>query len=188
MIHPLAKVLTHKIGKYTSVWQYTVILEDAIIGDHCNINCHVFIENDVAIGNNVTVKSGVYLWDGLSIEDDVFIGPNVTFTNDQRPRSKQFPTNFQRTILKTKCSLGASSVILGGVSIGKYAMVGAASLVTKDVPDRALVIGSPAKVVGWLNNDGSKMIFENGFYIDQAGSKWVVVNNELILKNENTFS
>jgi UDP-2-acetamido-3-amino-2,3-dideoxy-glucuronate N-acetyltransferase len=185
MIHPLADVLTQKIGKNTSIWQFTVILRDAVIGDHCNINCHVFIENDVVIGNNVTVKSGVYLWDGLSIEDDVFIGPNVTFTNDQRPRSKHYPTNFQRTILKTKCTVGASSVILGGVSIGEYAMIGAASLVTKDVPARALVLGSPAKVVGWLNHDGSKMVFEDGFYKDQAGNKWVVVNNELILKNEN---
>jgi len=188
MIHPLADVLTQKIGKNTSIWQFTVILKDAVIGDHCNINCHVFIENDVVIGNNVTVKAGVYLWDGLIIEDDVFIGPNVTFINDQSPRSKQYPTNFQRTILKTKCSVGAASVILGGVSIGEYAMIGAASLVTKDVPARALVLGSPAKVVAWLNNDGSKMVFENGLYIDLEGNKWVLVNNELKLKDEDPLS
>lgn len=100
MIHPLAEVQTKNIGANSQVWQFAVILEGAVIGDECNINCHTFIENDVLIGDRVTVKSGVYLWDGLVIEDDVFIGPNVTFTNDKYPRSKQYPGEFQKTIIK----------------------------------------------------------------------------------------
>jgi UDP-2-acetamido-3-amino-2,3-dideoxy-glucuronate N-acetyltransferase len=185
MIHDLADVKSTNIGKNTSIWQFAVVLKGAVIGSDCNINCHTFIENDVVIGNNVTVKSGVYLWDGLTVEDNVFIGPNVTFTNDQRPKSKQYPTEFQKTILKSKCSVGAAAVILGGVIIGEFAMVGAASLVTKDVPARALVVGTPAKIVGWLNHDGTKMDFQDDFYIDKDDNKWVVFNNELIMKYEN---
>lgn len=188
MIHSLADVNSQNIGKNTSIWQFSVVLPGALIGENCNINCHVFIENDVVIGNNVTVKSGVYLWDGLTIEDDVFIGPNVSFTNDATPRSKEYPISFQRTLLKRKCSIGAASVVLGGVTIGEFAMIGAGSLVSKNVPARALVVGSPAKIVGWLNNDGTKMIFKDGYYVDKAGQKWFVDNNELELKNGNTFS
>lgn len=181
MIHQLADVQTKKIGQDTYIWQYTVVLKDAEIGNNCNINCHVFIENDVVIGSNVTVKSGVYLWDGLKVEDGVFIGPNVSFTNDHRPRSKHYPLTFQRTILKKNCSIGAASIILGGITVGAYAMVGAASLVTKNVPSRALVIGSPARIVAWLNIDGSKMDFQDGFYIDAEGNRWTEQNGELIL-------
>ena len=187
MLHPLADIQSNKIGVNTNIWQYTVILKGAVIGENCNINCHVFIENDVVIGNNVTIKPGVQIWDGICIEDDVFIGPNVTFTNDLRPRSKQYPEIFLKTVIKNKASIGANATIIGGIIIGQYAMVGAASLVTKNVPLRALVVGTPAKIVGWLNKDGSKMIHHDGFYIDNDNNKWVVVNNELKLKNENPF-
>lgn len=152
MIHPLAEVQTQKIGANTRVWQFSVILEGAVIGDECNINCHTFIENDVLIGDRVTVKSGVYLWDGLVIEDDVFIGPNVTFTNDKYPRSKQYPEEFQRTVIKKGASIGAASIILGGCVIGENSMVAAGALVTKDVPPNTLVLGSPARIVKYLND------------------------------------
>ena len=112
MIHELSDVKTTAIGSATKVWQYSVILERARIGNNCNINCHVFIENDVVIGNDVTVKSGVYIWDGVTIEDNVFIGPNVTFTNDKRPRSKQYPESFLRTTIKRNASIGAASIII----------------------------------------------------------------------------
>lgn len=147
MISPLADVKSSTIGNTTRVWQYAIILENAVIGENCNINCHTFIENDVVIGNRVTIKSGVYLWDGIKIEDDVFIGPNVTFTNDKYPRSKQYPEQFQRTLIKKGASIGAGAIILGGVTIGEKAMVAAGALVTKDVPPFTLVKGSPAKVV-----------------------------------------
>lgn len=147
MIHPAAEVQTNLIGTGTNIWQFTVVLERAQIGSNCNINSHCFIENDVVIGNNVTVKCGVYLWDGLRIEDNVFIGPNVTFTNDKYPRSKQYPEEFQRIYIRKGASVGAGSIIMGGVTIGENAMIGAGSLVTKDVPDSVLVMGAPAKFV-----------------------------------------
>lgn len=146
MIHPLSDVQAHSIPDSTRIWQYVVILENAIIGENCNINSHCFIENDVKIGNNVTVKCGVYLWDGITIEDNVQIGPNVTFTNDKYPRAKQ-PFKLQRTIIQKGASIGAFSTILGGVTIGENAMVGAGSLVTKNIPANELWYGSPAKFI-----------------------------------------
>ncbi len=144
-IHPLSDVQTSKIGDNTFVWQFTVILKEAVIGDNCNINCQVFIENNVIIGNNVTVKPGVQIWDGLRIEDNVFIGPNVTFTNDRYPRSKQYPEEFQQTIIKKGASIGANATILGGLIIGENALIGAGSVVTKNVPPGELWVGNPAK-------------------------------------------
>jgi len=180
MIHKLADIKTDKIGNGTDIWQFVVILSDAIIGKNCNINCHVFIENDVKIGDNVTVKSGVQLWDGIKIENDVFIGPNVTFTNDKFPRSKEYPAKFQEILLKKNASIGAGATILGGVEVGEFALVGAGSLVTKNVPDRALVVGSPAKIIGWLNNDGTRMIKKKDHYVDQNGVKWIIKKKSLV--------
>lgn len=146
-IHPLADVQSKTIGNNTNFWQFSVVLKGAEIGENCNICSHTFIENDVIIGNNVTVKSGVYLWDGLTIEDDVFIGPNATFTNDKYPRSKQYPEKFQTITLKQGASIGANATILGGITIGQNAMIGAGSVVTKNVPNEELWIGNPAKFV-----------------------------------------
>lgn len=143
-IHPLADVHSVQIGKDTNLWQFCVVLPKAIIGNSCNINAHCLIENDVVVGNNVTVKCGVYLWDGITVEDNVFIGPNVTFTNDKYPRSKQYPQAFLRTVIKKGASIGAASVILGGVTIGENAMIAAGSIVTKNVPDGELWMGNPA--------------------------------------------
>ena len=144
-IHEKAEVQTGSIGNGTLVWQYSIILKGAKLGNNCNINAHVFIENDVVIGNNITVKCGVQLWDGITVEDDVFIGPNVTFTNDKYPRSKVYPDEFSKTIIKKGASIGANATILGGIVIGKNAMIGAGSVVTKDVPEGELWIGNPAK-------------------------------------------
>ncbi|MDR1544699.1 MAG: N-acetyltransferase [Prevotellaceae bacterium] len=146
-IHKLSDIQSAKIGKNTNVWQFCVILPDTEIGDNCNICSHCFIENDVKIGNNVTVKCGVYLWDGIEIEDDVFVGPNVTFTNDKYPRSKQYSEEFQKTVIKKGASIGAGATILGGVTVGEKAMIGAGSVVTKDIPSGELWVGNPAKFV-----------------------------------------
>ena len=146
-IHPLSDVKSVSIGEGTRVWQYSVIFVDAKIGENCNICAHTLVENDVIIGNNVTLKSGVYIWDGITIEDDVFIGPNATFTNDKRPRSKVFPESYPKTLIKSGASIGANATILPGICIGKKAMVGAGAVVTKDVPDYAVVVGNPAKVI-----------------------------------------
>lgn len=145
MIHPLSDVQSTKIGKNTNVWQFCVILPKAAVGENCNICSHCFIENDVVIGNNVTIKCGVQLWDGLYVEDNVFIGPNVTFTNDLYPKSKQKPDLFRKTIIESGASIGANSTILCGIKIGKNSLIGAGSVVTKDVGENELWYGSPAR-------------------------------------------
>jgi acetyltransferase-like isoleucine patch superfamily enzyme len=180
MIHPKSDVQSKRVGENTSIWQYVVVLEGAKIGQDCNISCNVFIENDVELGDSVTVKSGVQLWDGIRIKDNVFIGPNVSFTNDKNPRSKQYPDQFQKTVIREYASIGAGAVILGGIEIGAYALVGAGALVTRDVPARAMVIGQPAEIVAWVNGDGTKMKNRNGFWIDNKGQKWVAENNRLV--------
>ena len=153
MIHKLADVQSSNIPESTRIWQFVVVLPAAIIGENCNICSQCFIENDVNIGDNVTIKNGVYLWDGIRIEDNVFIGPNVTFTNDKYPRSKQYPDSFQHTTIKKGASIGAASVILGGVTIGENAMIGAGSVVTKNVPANELWVGNPARFVRVINNN-----------------------------------
>lgn len=153
--HPLADVQSPHIGPNTRVWQFVVILPGARLGADCNICSHTLIENNVVIGDRVTVKSGVQLWDGTRIEDDVFIGPNVTFTNDAFPRSKQYPPNFAVVTVRTGASIGGGATILPGVTIGRDAMVGAGAVVTKSVPDRAVVVGNPARVVRYIS-DGDK--------------------------------
>lgn len=150
MIHVLSDCLSKNIGLDTNVWQYVVILSNAVIGHNCNICAHCFIENDVKIGDNVTIKSGVYLWDGIVVEDNVQIGPNVTFTNDKYPRAKKDFT-LQKTLIKNNASIGAASTILGGLTIGENAMIGAGSLVTKNIPANELWVGSPAKFVRKLD-------------------------------------
>lgn len=148
-IHPLSDVQSKNIGLGTKIWQFSVIFKNASIGQNCNINAHTLIENDVVIGNNVTVKSGVYLWDGIIIEDNVFIGPCVTFTNDKKPRSKKYPDEFPKTRVEKGASIGANSTILPGIKIGKNALIGAGAVVTKDVPENAIVVGNPAIIKGY---------------------------------------
>lgn len=146
MIHPLSDCQKENIAESTNVWQFVVVLPKATIGENCNICSHCFIENDVVIGNNVTVKCGVYLWDGITIEDNVQIGPSVTFTNDKYPRAKT-PFKLQRILIKKNASIGAGSIILGGITIGENAMIGAGSVVTKDIPENELWFGNPAKFI-----------------------------------------
>lgn len=147
MIHALADVHSADIGENTNIWQFCVVLEGATIGKNCNICAHVFIENDVRIGDNVTVKCGVQLWDGITLENNVFIGPNATFSNDKAPRSKEYPERFLQTLVKEGASIGANATILPGITIGRGAMVGAGAVVTRDVPDGVTVVGNPARIL-----------------------------------------
>ncbi|MEZ7008004.1 acyltransferase [Aeromonas sp. S13(2024)] len=146
-IHHLSDVMSSDIGDNTRIWQYSVVLQGARIGKECNICAHTLIEGNVTIGDRVTIKSGVYIWDGVTIEDDVFIGPCVAFTNDRHPRSKIYPDEFSKMLIKNGASIGANATLLPGITIGRYAMVGAGSVVTKDVPDYAVVVGNPAKII-----------------------------------------
>ena len=141
MIHQLSYVQSKNIGENTNIWQYCVVLPDAKIGDNCNICSHCFIENEVVIGNNVTVKNGVYLYDGITVEDDVFIGPNATFCNDRYPKSKNKNFKLEPIIIKKGASIGANATILPGVTIGEGALVGAGTVVTKDVADNVIYKG-----------------------------------------------
>ena len=146
-IHPSSDVQSKQIGEGTRVGQYVVILPGAVIGRDGNICSHCFIENKVVVGDRVTVKCGVQLWDGVTLEDDVFVGPNATFTNDRVPRSRNASATLLPTLVKKGASIGANATILPGLTIGEGAMVGAGSVVTKDVPPRTLVVGNPARVV-----------------------------------------
>lgn len=157
MIHPLADVHTKNIGKDTKIWQFCVVLEKAKIGSNCNINAQCLIENEVVIGDNVTIKSGVQVWDGVRLEDNAFIGPNVTFTNDLAPRSKQYPDSFLKTVVQKNASIGANSTIIAGINVGQNAMIGAGSVVTKDVPEYGLVYGNPARLQGYVCECGKKL-------------------------------
>jgi acetyltransferase-like isoleucine patch superfamily enzyme len=154
-IHPLADVQTSRIGANTLIWQFCVVLPGARIGSDCNICAQVFIENDVRIGDRVTVKSGVQLWDGIVLEDDVFIGPNATFTNDRFPRSKQRQQSHPVTVVRSGASVGANATILPGLTIGREAMIGAGAVVTKNVPDRAIMKGNPARIAGYVSHSAS---------------------------------
>ena len=145
MIHPLTDCQA-QVPEDTNIWQFCVVLPQARIGHNCNICSHCFIENDVMIGDNVTIKCGVQLWDGITLEDDVFVGANVTFTNDKYPRSKQ-PFELLPIVVKKGATIGAGSTILAGVTIGEGAMIGAGSVVTKNVPANELWVGNPAKFV-----------------------------------------
>ncbi|ATD62975.1 MAG: WxcM-like domain-containing protein [Janthinobacterium svalbardensis] len=155
------------IGAATNVWAFAHVLGGARIGAECNICDHVFIENDVVLGDRVTVKCGVQLWDGITIGDDVFIGPNATFANDKFPRSKQYLAQVARTSIRRGASIGAGAVILPGIIIAENAMVGAGAVVTKNVPAHAIVVGNPARVVGYTNASPST---EHGPLLGTAAS------------------
>ena len=146
-VHPQALLESEKIGSGTRVWAFAHVLPGAVVGRDCNVCDHVFIENDVVVGDRVTVKCGVQLWDGIRIEDDVFLGPNVTFTNDRYPRSRQHPPRYPETIVKQGASIGANATLLPGLVVGPGAMIGAGAVVTRNVPANAVVVGNPARIL-----------------------------------------
>jgi len=150
-VHPQALCESAAVGANTRVWAFAHVLPGARIGRDCNICDHVFIENDAVVGDRVTIKCGVQLWDGLRVADDVFIGPNVTFSNDKYPKSKHYQDEVLKTFIGEGASIGGGAAVLPGLRIGARAMVGAGSVVTRDVPERAIVSGNPARIVGYVD-------------------------------------
>ncbi len=159
-LHPMALVdQGASVGAGTRVYAFAHVLPGAVIGEDCNLCDHTFVEGKVRVGNRVTIKCGVYLWDGLVVEDDVFIGPCAAFTNDMRPRSKQYPAEYLQTVLKQGCSIGANATVLPGINIGRWAMIAAGAVVTRDVPDFGLVVGNPGRLRGWVCQCANKLDF-----------------------------
>ena len=167
-IHSSALVETTLIGEGSRIWAYTHVMHDVPIGAHCNIGDHCFVEAGATIGNAVTIKNGNMLWEGVHVGDGVFVGPAVVFTNDLYPRSPRLPQAQHRyadkswlkpTVIKHGASLGARCVILAGITLGEFCMVGAGSTVTRSVPPYALVVGSPARVRGWVCQCGQPLAF-----------------------------
>lgn len=157
-VHEKAICESDKIGDGTRIWAFAHVLPGASIGRDCNVCDNVFIENDVRIGDRVTLKCGVQVWDGIEIGSDVFIGPNATFTNDRFPRSKQYPPSFAKTTVQAGASIGANATILPGITIGSNSMIGAGAVVTRSVPSNAIVVGNPAKIVGYVTAGGKSKV------------------------------
>jgi acetyltransferase-like isoleucine patch superfamily enzyme len=164
-------VETDTIGANSRVWAFSHVMAGAHVGKNCNIGEHCFIESGASIGDHTVIKNGCMVWEGIKIEKEVFVGPNVFFTNDLYPRSRNIPSaknHYKRkqnwlvpTVVKRGASLGAGAVILAGVIIGEYSMVAAGSVVTKDVPPYGLVKGNPGRLSGWVCQCGKPVVFDN---------------------------
>lgn len=154
--HPQALVESDSVGDGTRVWAWAHVMKGARVGADCNIGEHCFVEQGVVLGDRVTVKNGVALWDGVTAEDDVFFGPNAVLTNDLRPRSK-VRREYVPTLIEKGASIGANATLLCGISIGRYAMVGAGAVVIRDVPAHALVVGNPARIAGFVCRCGARL-------------------------------
>ncbi len=163
-------VETKRIGYGTRIWAFSHVMYDVSIGANCNIGEHCFIEGGAVIGSNVTIKNGNMLWDGVTLEDGVFVGPHVSFTNDLYPRSPRLAQAKQRyngrdwlvpTLVQQGASLGAGAVLLAGITVGEFSIVGAGAVVPCDVPVHALVVGNPARVIGWVCQCGQRLNFQH---------------------------
>jgi len=182
-IHPKAIVDSKNIGTGTRIWAFTHILKGANIGCNCNVGDHCYIENDVKIANEVVIKNGVSLWEGVHIEDRVFVGPNVSFTNDLRPRSKAFRKKYDITLVKEGASIGANSTLISPLTVGRFALIGGGAVVTNDVPDFGLVYGNPAHLVAFVCRCAKKLpirLEQNGIITCSCGLSYQ--KRRLILK------
>jgi UDP-2-acetamido-3-amino-2,3-dideoxy-glucuronate N-acetyltransferase len=159
-IHPKALVETEDIGADTRIWAFAHVMAGAHIGEHCDICDHAFVESGARLGNNVTVKNGVALWDGITVEDDVFLGPHCVLTNDFNPRAylKKTGASLEKTLIRCNATIGANATILCGITIGRFAFIGAGSTVIRSVPDYALMVGNPARQIGWMCRCSHKLL------------------------------
>ncbi len=160
-VHPLGLCESDRVGPGTRVWAFTHVMAGAVVGADCNIGEGAFIESGAILGDRVTVKNGVSVWDGVRVEDGVFLGPACVLTNRRRPRSRQGRSEskplFDQTVIKTGATIGAGAILVAPVEIGRFAMVGAGAVVIRRVPDHALVVGNPARSIGWVCECGQKL-------------------------------
>jgi UDP-2-acetamido-3-amino-2,3-dideoxy-glucuronate N-acetyltransferase len=188
-VHPHALVETDEIGAHTRIWAFAHVMAGVRIGSDCNIGDHCFIEAGVRLGNGVTMKNGVSIWQGVEIQDNVFLGPNCVFTNDPNPRAyiKKSSEAFTSTHVSARCTIGANATIVCGVTIGQYAFVGAGTVVIRDVPDFALVVGNPGRQIGWMCICATKLSknadMPRSFACDACGRKFTAVKHALILQD-----
>ncbi len=173
-----------KIGNGTKIWHFCHIMSKAEIGENCSFGQNVFVADDVKIGNNVKVQNNVSIYTGVICEDDVFLGPSMVFTNITNPRSAVVRKGqYETTLVKKGASIGANATIVCGHTVGQYAFIGAGAVVTKDVPDFALMVGTPAKQIGWMSRYGHRLNFdENNIAVcPESNEKYKLNNNKVEL-------
>jgi len=171
-----------KIGENTKIWHFCHILSNTKIGRNCSFGQNCVVGPNVKVGDGVKVQNNISIYDGVEIEDDVFLGPSMVFTNVINPRAFiQRKNEFKKTLLKKGCSIGANATIVCGITIGEYALIGAGAVVNRDVKPYALMVGVPARQIGWVDKAGNRMKFnEEGIAIDSYdGSKYKLENNEI---------
>ncbi len=170
------------IGADTKIWHFSHIMPKCILGKKCNIGQNVVISPEVILGNNVKVQNNVSIYTGVICEDDVFLGPSMVFTNVMNPRSAVNRRNqYMKTIVKRGASIGANATIVCGNPIGEYAFIGAGSVVTKEVPDYALIVGNPAKQIGWMSTFGHRLEFDenNEAICPESKEKYILTDNKV---------
>jgi UDP-2-acetamido-3-amino-2,3-dideoxy-glucuronate N-acetyltransferase len=172
-----------QIGAGTRIWHFSHIMARAVVGKSCNIGQNVYIDNDVTIGNGVKIQNNVSVYKGVVVEDDVFLGPSMVFTNVINPRSFiERKQEFKPTVVRKGATIGANATIVCGVEIGAYALVGAASVVTKNVVPYALVVGNPGRQVGWVSEQGYKLAFKDGKAFCEEEQQSYSMTNNLVQK------
>ncbi len=172
------------IGEGTKIWHFSHIMPNCVIGKNCNIGQNVVISPEVVLGNNVKVQNNVSIYTGVVCEDDVFLGPSMVFTNVINPRSAINRRNqYQKTLVKRGATIGANATIVCGITIGEYAFVGAGAVVTKDVKPYSLVVGNPARHIGWMSEYGHRLHFdENNIAICPESNEKYVLDNDNVHK------
>tara|TARA_B100000989_G_scaffold298277_1_gene286857 strand:- start:5321 stop:5893 length:573 start_codon:yes stop_codon:yes gene_type:complete len=170
------------IGSGTKIWHFCHIMKDSIIGKNCNIGQNVVVSPKVILGNNVKVQNNVSIYTGVVCEDDVFLGPSMVFTNVINPRSHVVRRDqYIKTVVRKGATIGANATIVCGNTIGTYSLIGAGAVVTKDVANYALVVGNPAKQIGWVSEHGERLIFENNMsYCPKSHIKYIIRDNKVL--------
>jgi UDP-2-acetamido-3-amino-2,3-dideoxy-glucuronate N-acetyltransferase len=175
-----------QIGQKTKIWHFCHVMPNAVIGSNCNIGQNVYIDNNVSIGNGVKIQNNVSVYANVIVEDDCFLGPSMVFTNVINPRAfVERKSEFKTTVVKKGSSIGANATIVCGITIGQYAFIGAGAVVVKDIPDFALVVGNPAKQIGWMSKLGHKLTFspEGIALCPSSNEKYQLLNNTVSALN-----